>query len=210
MKKLLLISLLLGIIFHISSGQNEKPITKGNFLSGGSFSFDIEKNKDYQPISGTSPRQIYITDTKTFETDFYFGYFVVNHLVLGFKTDIIVLSYKHSFNLDNQSSKYSYHDLSLGPLIRYYTNSGIFFESSAAIGLQKNGNDGDFNKWRNFSFDTGIGYSLFVTKSIAIEPKIKYKYLNRPPYDIEDSTEIKSGLDFSIGFQIYLSTIKQE
>jgi hypothetical protein len=177
-------------------------------LTGGSFSFNIEKTKDYEPIIGTYPRQINITDIKALETDLYFGYFIINNIALGFKTDILIFSRKYSFNLSTGSSKYVYHDLSFGPFIRYSTNSGLFFEGSYTIGLLKDKIQDDITTWKNYSFSTGIGYSLFVSKSIAIEPEIKYKYLHRPPYEIEEDNEITSGLDFSIGFQIYLNTIK--
>jgi len=196
-------------IFQISLGQNKKPFSKGYFLTGGSLSLDIEQTKDYEPIVGTYPRQIKITDTKTMETDLYFGYFIINHLAFGFKTDIQLYSRKYSFNLDPHSTKYVYHDLSFGPFIRYSTNLGMFFEGSYAIGLLSYKFQDDKTTWKNYSFSTGIGYSLFVSKSIAIEPEIKYKYLHRPPYEIEEDNEISNGLSFAIGFQVYL-TLKEK
>jgi opacity protein-like surface antigen len=210
MKKLLLISLLLGIVFHSSSGQNEKPITKGHLLTGGSLSLNVEKTKDYSPITGTNPRQIYITDSKTLETDLYIGYYIINHMALGFKTDIIISSEIHSFNLNTLTSKYKNHDISFEPFIRYSTTSGLFFEGTVGVGLLKFDNSGsDVAKWKNYSFSTGIGYSLFISESIAVEPEIKYKYMHTPPYEIDVDNVITSGVYFAIGFQIYLSTKKE-
>ena len=46
---------------QIIFGQTENPFTKGNLLSGGSFSFDFDQIKDYEPVSGTNPQQITTT-----------------------------------------------------------------------------------------------------------------------------------------------------
>jgi hypothetical protein len=206
MKKILIISFLLGNILQISSGQIEKPITKGNLLTGGSFACDIEKTKDYGQNSGTNPAQIDISDIKELGTDLYFGYFIINHLAIGLNTDISIRSEKYSINPDSSSLKYLNRELSLGPFIRYSTNSGIFIEGAAAIGLLKYDFDSEYLvKWRKYYLSAGIGYSLFVSKSVSIEPEIKYKYLNRPPYEIEKTKGISNGLYFSIGLQVYLN-----
>lgn len=208
MKKILFTITILISIFQVSSGQNERPITKGYFLTGGSLSFDIDKTNDYEPVIGNNPEQINTIVTKTLETDLYLGYYIMNHMAIGIKTDILVYSRKHSFNLSTSSSEYKYNDLSFGPFIRYSTNLGLFFEGSGAIGLLKSSNIDDITTWKNYSFSTGVGYSLFVSKTVAIEPEIKYRYLHRPSYEGEEDNEISNKLSFEIGFQIYLNTKK--
>jgi len=201
--------MLIASVTLIASGQNDKPITKGYLLTGGSVSFNIDKTNDYEPIIGTNPEQINTIVTKTLETDLYLGYFIMNHLAIGIKTDILVYSRKHSFNLSTSSSEYKYNDLSFGPFIRYSTTLGLFFEGSGAIGLLNDRISDDKTTWKNYSFSAGVGYSFFVSKSVAIEPAIKYKYLHRPSYEGEEDNEISNKLSFDIGFQIYLTTNKK-
>ena len=208
MKKLLLISLI-GIIFQSSFGQNEKLITKGNIITGGSFSFNTEKYKGYNAIQPGTPRQIEITDSKTFETDFYFGYFIMDHLAIGLKANIKTINTNQYTNLNQTGFKDRSNDLSFGPLIRYYTKPGIFFEGSAAFGFTKSVNIYSNQNWKNNSFSGGVGYSLFVTKSVAIEPEILYTHTNWPHYFGAEEKETIDGLNFSLGCQIYLSFKKE-
>lgn len=209
MKNLILITLPILLISQIVFGQNEKPITKGNFITGGSFSFNTEESKIYYPASLIMPRQEETDDTRTFETDFYFGYFVINHLTVGLKTNIKTSNTIQSWIIGTSSNKIIYNDISFGPLIRYYTNPGIFFEGSAAFGFIKNVNFNNSANWKNNSITGGVGYSLFIAKSVALEPEIKYTHTNWPKYVDEGSKETIDGLNFSLGCQIYLDFNKQ-
>jgi hypothetical protein len=210
MKKIILTSLVMILFCKILFGQDEKPITKGNFIIGGSFSFNTEKDKIYHAIQPGTTRQIEITDSKTVETDFYFSYLIIDHLAIGLKTNIRFLNTNQYTNLDPTGYKTRYDNLSVGPLIRYYTKQGIFFEASAEFGFVKDVYSNLSEKWKNNSFSGGVGYSLFLTKSVAIEPEIKYTHTNWPQYlGIEDKETI-DGLNFSIGCQIYLSFKKQD
>jgi len=204
MKKLLIVSLLMGSIFQTSLGQIERPITKGNILTGGSLSINIDKNKN----KDINPDVTYITDIKTFEADFILGYFLINHLAFGLKTDFYFSENKTTNSLNSSTWDYINNDFLIGPVIRYYTKPGIFLEGYTAIGFHHRDIKDDPVKWRNYSWSAGIGYSVFLTQSIAIEPVIKYRLLHKNAYKIEEGEEILKGLDFSIGFIIYLSLKK--
>ncbi|HOK26148.1 MAG TPA: hypothetical protein P5320_02640 [Bacteroidales bacterium] len=208
MEKFFFIIIFLGNLSKIAYGQNEEPISKGNLLTGGSFSCNIQKTKEYEPITGTKPRLINVINNKEFHTELNFGYFITNHVVSGLKTDIFILFNKNTFPQDTSliSIKNLNSSLTVGPFIRYYTKSGIFFEGSVTIGLFNLEADDYIKKWKGYSLCVGIGYSIFISKSVAIEPEITYLHLNYPSYGILENKIISSGLSFSFGFQVYINT----
>jgi hypothetical protein len=206
MKKLILLSLGLLTISQLILGQSEKPIHKGNFLTGGSFSFNFDKTKEYDPIPVNGTQVITTIIKKEINSDLYFGYYVFNHLALGLKTDISFLNEKHSVNIDGFSFKYGLNDVTFGPFIRYSTSLGLFIEGNAGIGLIKHRQDDNSEKWKDYLFGLGIGYSFFISNSVAIEPVIKYHYLHTPPYFFEEANSISNGISFGVGFQIYFGS----
>ena len=188
------------------SGQIEKPITKGNFLTGGTLSLDFKQIKEYMPIISTQQQELTTSNVLTFETDLYFGYFVLNHFALGLKTDIQIINDKRT----KQDFHYelSSHNLSFGPFFRYYTELGIFIETSSSVYFLMGKYSNNVSEWKSFSFDAGVGYSLFVSKSVAIEPEIKYMYSYTPDIeDIENSKELINGFNLTVGLQVYLDLI---
>ncbi len=209
MKRIFLVILISGCVFNLSSGQIEKPITKGHFLTGGSLSTDFEKLREYDKSGGSSPQIIYYTDGVTFTTDLYCGYFILNQLALGVKTDITTSSMKEYSSVNEEKSKHSYHNTGFGPFVRYYTKQGIFVETFASLALWKTSYPNASSSWKNYSYGLGIGYSWFVNPSIAIEPKVKYVHQNQPQY-LATPNEVKNdGINVSIGFQIYLNLKRQ-
>jgi len=208
MKTLFLTGILIGTISLVSSGQIEKPITKGHILTGGSLAVDIAKTKKYNQVSGTLSQIIYYTDLTTFAPDLYFGYFLFNQMALGLKANLSFSTTKSWSSVLPGESKSRYNDLYFGPFIRYYSSAGIFIEANTSIDLIKYPT---FNSnWKKYAYGVGVGYSWFITKSIAIEPKIKYTHLNRPPYFDDPDIEKTDDLNMSIGFQIYLNLKKED
>ena len=100
-------------------------------------------------------------------------------------------------------------NISFGPFLRYYTKPGIFFEGSAGFGFLKTSQGSDEVKWTNYSWSAGFGYSIFLNKSIALEPIINYRFLHTKLTDLGED-EKTNGLNFFIGFQIYLKTTAQK
>lgn len=194
--------IVLGILFacsvHIASGQITSPVKKSTFLLGGSIITNYE-NETIKFPDGT-----FYNKNFTIGTDAYCGYFISNQISIGLLTDFSIKSSKYSNTLnDNKSTEIS-NNYYFGPFLRFYTKPGIFFEEVFALGFGQIGFNDNPEKTQNYSFSTGIGYSLFITNSIALEPLIKYKY-EKTYWDSEDVIEaINSGIYFSIGLQFYL------
>ena len=203
--KILSIFILSCSIFQSVIGQIENPITKGIILTGGSLSFNFENNKEFHPEIDNIPEVTVTNRIKNLETDLYFGYFLSRHFVLGVITDISMTKRKYENSLTMRSRDYIYYDIAIGPFLRYYTVPGIFFEVSSSFGFFHYTSEENPYNWNNFSYSTGIGYSFFLTKSVAFEPEIKYTYLYRNPYELEDSKEVSNKIVFTFGVQFYLN-----
>jgi hypothetical protein len=209
MKRFLLVLLISNFIVNFSFGQIEKPITKGHLLLGGSLAIDFEKMKEYDQSGGSSSQTIYYTDGITFTTDLYSGYFILNQLALGLKTDISTSSIQQYSSVNEEKSKHSYHNAGIGPFVRYYTKQGVFVETFASLAFWKTSDPNVSSSWKNYSYGIGIGYSWFINPSIAIEPQVKYVHQNSPQYLATDNEVKKDGINVSIGFQIYLNLKRQ-
>ena len=186
---LLVVSLCTQIIF---SQQNDH-LKKNMILTGGTFSLDLQKN-NYPDAPA------YRTNSAKFESDFYLGYYFINHLALGVKTNISSYNEKLFLETDVYKSKYSI--IAAGPFVRYSTDFKIFFETEAEFGLTKHVYTIE-TKRKDFSYSAGLGYSFFLSNSVAFEPQIKYKYYHVPSKNSMDE-QIRNGLNFSFGLQIYL------
>jgi hypothetical protein len=204
MKPIIVILLSTCLSIHYAMGQVEKPITKGNIFIGGALSFNNQNIKKSEPAD---PYQyISNTDTKKFQADLYSGYFILNQFAIGINTNFGIINVKESDNYSQVTREYKYSNLSFGPRLRYYSKAGIFLESSAAIGYAKENYANKTTKWKNYSVSTGIGYNLFLSKSVAIESEIMYTHMSRPPYEDELSEDITNELKLTIGFQVFLDT----
>lgn len=133
------------------------------------------------------------------------GYFILNQFVIGFNTDIQITHNKISFTLISEELKLTNDRIFIGPFFRYYTKFGMFFEGGTAIAFNEHGWENDGNKWKEYCFDTGIGYNIFISKLVALEPQLKYKFYNISDKVIEDNKEIINGLHLSVGLQFYFN-----
>ena len=93
-------------------------------------------------------------------------------------------------------------------MIRYYTNKGFFLECAAGIGLLHYSLKTDPVKWKDYYWSSGIGYSLFLTESVALEPVIQYRHLIKNAYKIEEGKNIIQNLNLSVGMKVYLKLSK--
>ncbi len=210
MKNLIFIYLLLSWIIKPTLGQDEKPFTRGCLLIGGSLSLDFDNTDKFLPGISPLPNVTYYTKRDAIETNLTLGYFLFNNLSMGLKNGIIFSKETTTNSLTTIAEpSISERNVSIGPFIRYYTKSGIFFESSAGLGFLKNLSGNDAIKWDTYSWSAGIGYSIFINKSIAIEPMINYQFLYTNLSELKENEKTR-GLNILIGFQIYLNTIKNE
>ena len=206
MKKLIILSLVV-FLSHTALGQIERPISKGNFLTGGSITFDHENAKESGPVV-MGNEQILTRSTNTLLTNLHVGHYFVNNLAIGIVTKITAINQKETVNLDpDYSYKAKTYFIDLGPFVRYSTNVGLFFEGTTSIGLNRHSSSSK-SKWRDYSFSLGTGYSFFVNRVLAIEPSIIYNYSHTPQNDFSGNTTI-NGLTLALGLQVYFN-LKQE
>ena len=207
MKKLFISIILICILITVSFGQIENPITKGRFTIGGALSMNYEKQKDINSGISIDP-DINTTKIVSLGTDLIFGYFISDHFTLGLSTELYTSQSKTTNSLSLTTWEYIRNDLFIGPWLRYYPRSGLFMECATGVGFLHYDTKDFPVKWNNYSWSSGIGYSFFLTKSIAIEPILKYRHFTKKAIQIEEGKEIKSGLDFSIGFQYFFDLKK--
>ncbi len=200
MKKQIFLWLLIIISMQIASGQITSPVKKSTFLLGGSVFMN------YENIIYRDPGWTFYDKSFTIGTDAYCGYFISNHISTGLLTDFSIRSSKVSSTLNDSELTEISNAYSFGPFLRYYTNPGIFFEGAFELGFWHFGSDGNQNKRSSYSLNAGVGYSLFINSSIALEPQIKYKY-DKSYWSSEDQpVGSTSGIYFLLGLQFYLPT----
>lgn len=202
MKSLNLILVILLFFVINTEGQIEKPFTTGNLIVGGSVRANGMK------IEVTSPSLIgdLHYSEKKFNGDLLFGIFVSNYIATGVKADISLFWTKY----ESGSTTYS-NDLLLEPFIRFYTPIGLFGEVSYGFGYYKLGvsNTADSNERKRNVWSLGLGYSLFISKNIAIEPLIAYE--GRRHFQIEDETTYRyNGVNAQVGVHVYLNILNKE
>jgi len=207
MKNLLLVSLMIGCFIQASFGQIEKPFTKGNILSGGSLAMSFGSIKDFKPGIDPLPSVTYSTKSKAIESNLSLGYFIINQFALGLKYEILLSREITTSSLTSETEwDITNKDFLIGPVMRYYTKPGIFIEGAAGFRILKYITDDDELKWIKYSMCTGIGYSILINNSVAIEPIISYRFLNTDIPEIEENEKLGE-LNISVGFQIYLNMI---
>jgi len=187
-------------------GQSDKPFLKGKFLVGGSISLGYNKDIRYTPGMYPTPDQSATTRTFKFGTDLNAAYFFVNHFATGLKTEVQLSKYKTVYlvnGMNPSSISGSDNIFSIGPVIRYYSNPGIFMELYYGV-YNSTKKWADYDDKEKYSlWSTSIGYSYFLLNNVAIEPQIKYSTLHRKWSWNEDKDTLHE-IEFLIGLQIYL------
>jgi len=205
MRKYLVIFIMLWISSLMTNGQSEKPYFKGNILVGGSISLGYNKDNIFSPGTYPTPDQTTTTRTFNFGTDINAAYFFVNHFAAGLKTEVQLSKYNTTYEYLSTSEdiKGSDNFFSCGPVVRYYTNPGLFTE--IYYGIYNRKSIWNNNNWKEkYSlWSTSIGYCYFLLNNVAIEPQIKYSTLYRKWSEISDK-ETQHKIEFLIGLQIYL------
>jgi hypothetical protein len=188
-----LITLVLMIVSLNLFSQVEKPITKGNFLIGGSATGGYYSYK----YSGST------SSTKYISASFYpsVGYFIVDGLAFGF-------SLSSSVYKGLEDYKYSNFSAGIGPMAKYYTPFGIFAGGSISYSFSNTTNNNSSKSANNnISINPELGYAYFINSKIALETSINYSYqFSNSSYEnqTQDSSYKYNRLFFSIGFQIFL------
>jgi hypothetical protein len=197
MKRIVIFLALYIGISQLAISQIKESFSKNNIITGGAFSFNHQK-RTYPDNSDS--RTIY----NNFETDCHLGYYILNHFAAGLKTNITIRSQKRYFNSD--VVKINDNWFTIGPFLRYSTNFNLFIETGGGFEFFKEdvvSDNTNSSNWKANFYNIGVGYSLFLSNSVAIEPMIRYKHYHLPNQDtFVEFTD--NNIDFLLGFQIYL------
>ncbi len=207
MKKALLIivvSALVAIVKIDSKAQaTYRPaLLKGSSLIGGnlSFSFGSIETKYSGAFSGKSELSY-----NSFSFSPKAGFFVANGFALGFGADITSSTYKDADD-DSESTTSQF---TVGPIIRFYTHAGLFFDADLSFGkaTQKYSATGssDEEKATITKWQLGAGYAIFLNDFVAIEPGVSYRSASSKSEDVSVETNSTIGeFVLSVGLNIYL------
>jgi len=207
-QKQLVIILIVSCFIQVSFGQIEKPFNKGNMLTGGSLALSFDNIKNFKPGINPLPDVTYSTKSTAMESNLSFGYFILNQFAIGLNSEVLLSREVTTCDLFSDIGWDAINtDFLIGPIMRFYTKPGIFIEGSADFNILKSISNNDELKWIKYSVSTGIGYSILVNKSIAIEPVIKYRFVNTDIPEIDENEKLGE-FNVSVGLQIYLNMMK--
>jgi hypothetical protein len=129
-------------------------------------------------------------DNESFDADGYYhasfnlGFFPAANFAFGLEANY------SNFNFDNGP----YPAIGVGPFIRFYLAKNIYSHASYEAGLAGD----DAYGYDKFTFN--FGYSLFLNKSFALEPKIFYVFHN----ESGDSFDF-NGPGIGLGIQAFIN-----
>jgi hypothetical protein len=148
-------------------------INQGAFLVGGStyFNYNIPKGGSGNSMFNISPNA---------------GVFIVENMAIGAALDL---------SLANGSS-----NLSIAPFMRAYYKNQFYGQLQVGYGrYSSNFGGGSPSSYTGFRTAFDLGYTIFLTDQIAIDPALYYNfYMNSGKYG-------GSNLGMKLGFQIFLN-----
>jgi len=188
MKKNLFIVLFVGLSLEGFS----QFIKQGTIIGGGAFEFRTAKVKD--------------SDSKgsSFSLMPWAGYLVMDNLAIGGLMNFTSSSSETGApsNLKTKDS-----DFTIGPVVRYYLDQGVFVHTQAGFGSSKSvfevGNTKTTTKFGETKFRIGAGYAVRITDTVLFEPIIGY-YAETSKDKSSDTKSTVSGLFIMGGFTIFL------
>jgi len=170
-------------------------INKGQFLIGGSVSFESIKNEGSNVVNYKTT-DVFISPN--------IGYFIINNLAAGLRFDF--RSYKEKVPNDFTQTY-----TSISPFLRYYflqptKKLNVFIDVSYINYTSKfKSSSGASYTEKTNGYIISAGPSIFLTPQVAIEFTIGYKRTTEKDHPI-NSTIINSG----IGLQIHFGKAKSE
>ena len=169
LQKFSLLILLLTFVFPVMA-QPEK----GSFMIGGSGGFSYKK-EEFLPANQSNYQEI--STTQTFNLGPSIGYFINDNLVAGLSFTFLRERVDQSQLSGNKSLNKQF---TVGPIIKYYFKNGLFASLEAGIGPSNltisNQLEAIELKWTAVSGRVGIGYAVFLSKYIALEPLVSFQH----------------------------------
>jgi hypothetical protein len=182
-KKTLLAALVASIFYNTANCQ----ITKGNWLVGGSASFERQREN----MQGTEfiGRDLNLVPN--------IGYFVADKFAAGIKASLYYNRIKRNQEIVTNST-----NLGFGPFFRYYflpvdSRVNIFSEAAYKYSI-------DFHTHEQSEFDFATGPALFFNSSVGLELTANYSYIKGTISNVTDKAIL-----FAIGFQVHLEKLEQ-
>ena len=163
----------------------QSPISKGTIILNGNLYYSSQ-SYDNLDISYT-----------TFRINPQVGYFIINNLALD-----LDLSYE-KIDIGIDISRYG-----IGPNLSYYFDFEKFFPFvSIGYSFTSSSQDGNDFKQTGNQYILGAGISYLITKNVAIEASLNYKFdkEDRDYSEFYSDETLKSKIImFGIGFNFYL------
>ena len=186
---------LLCISLAITTGAAAQ-IKKGQFLIGGNISFESIENEGNYAAN---------YETKNFFVSPNIGYFIIEKLAGGLRFDL--RSYRST-----SPNNYRQTNTSVSPFIRYYflpstKNINVFIDLGYLSYKSKYTNmqpQSSSYKDKSSGYSISAGPVMFLTKQVALEFILGYKYIKADGFNDYKSSTFNTGL----GLQIHLGKEK--
>lgn len=168
---------------------SQAQTSKGNFLLGGSVTFNSAKEKvTFEGSSETSQA----TTTLGFTPNA--GYFIMDNLAVGGSLTLLSVNEKES---DSKTSTFLF-----APFVRYYFLSlgeNVKFMGQGSFGIGSLSFDGESQSINSWAVNAGP--AIFLNSNTALEITLGY---NSTGYKEEGAKFRTNSIGFNVGFQIHL------
>jgi hypothetical protein len=165
-------------------------------LSGASFDGEDADDDEMEMLYGEDWDEA----TSTFGLSLTGGYFIIDGLVAG-----LIIDYNSSSQGDYKNSS-----MTIGPVVRYYIGeSGVWGQLSYGMGSSKwDDGDDDGDGPKVSSLGIGVGYAVWLSDNIALNPTLAYYMQTHTTEDFlgsgDDYKEKYGGIVFGAGISVHL------
>jgi len=175
MKKIIVLFIFFLISLGIQAQDQTTKIRKGTWLIGGDLSFSTFTFQSSSNLSSSST-------TNTLNLNPQAGYFIGNRIAVGLGVNYQVNQFAYAFSIQ--------------PGVRVYLFKHLFAEG--IVGFRRTIFRENDDKSDAFDWGTSIGYSAFLNKHVALEPRIIYQENH---YGLGN---VGRGLTIGVGLRVFL------
>ena len=166
----------LSALFFILAIPLMAQTEKGNFVIAGAGSWSYEKD-EFRSGNSNNYKETSTVNNLNFGPSM--GYFVTRGLLLGVTFNYFRRRYDSRASIGDLILDKQY---TVGPFVKYYLKNGLFGFFDTSIGR----NDRDFTneglnvdvdiRWIAASWRTGVGYAIFLSEHISLEPSVAFQH----------------------------------
>jgi len=198
----------------VLSSTADAQTQKHNIMVGGNGSYVKKYRQNINPVNNLS----YGVTNNTYHLNTALSYFVVDNLAVGLSVNYRSDNAKNTEGGEKLGDGHFYY---IGPILRYYflfDKWAIFPEAQI---LKVSGINHSYslqNKFTNSTdgsgYKVGVGTSYFITRNVGLEGLLSYSSENTTLNNdfnmgSPHAKVKKSGINFSIGIQFYLTMTKE-